>query len=152
MSGLQITVEASGSGNYEYALDNSEGPYQNSPVFNSIRAREHIAYVRDKNGCGIVQRLVEQRVTSKDFPQFFTPNGDGINDYWQYASPESKKEVSIETLWVFDRVGNLMAQVDPKLKGWNGNFNGQPLPESDYWFKSVTFNKRKIYGHFTLKR
>lgn len=152
MSGLQITIVASGSGNYEYALDNENGPYQNSPVFNSIRAGQYIAYVRDKNGCGVVQRLVEQKVTSKDFPQFFTPNGDGINDFWQYAPPERKKEVSIETLWVFDRIGNLMAQIDPKSKGWNGNFNGQPLPASDYWFKAVTFNKIKIYGHFTLKR
>lgn len=151
-NGLQISIAVSGSGNYEYALDNENGPYQNSSVFNSIPAGEHIAFVRDKNGCGVSQRLVEQKVTKKDFPQFFTPNGDGINDFWQYAQSDSKKEVSIETLWVFDRVGNLMAQLDPKSKGWNGNFNGQPLPASDYWFKAVTFNKRKIYGHFTLKR
>lgn len=152
MNSLRITIEASGSGNYEYALDNEKGPYQNSPVFNGVPAGQHIAFVRDKNGCGVTQRLVEQKVDSKDFPQFFTPNGDGINDYWQYAPPESKKEINIETLWVFDRLGNLMAQIDPKSQGWNGNFNGQPLPSSDYWFKAITFNKRKIFGHFTLKR
>lgn len=150
--GLQITIEVSGAGNYEYALDNENGPFQISPVFSSIPTGEHIAYVRDKNGCGITQRLVEQKVTAKDFPQFFTPNGDGINDYWQFAAPVSKKEVNIESLWVFDRLGNLMAQIDPKSKGWNGNFNGQPVPSSDYWFQAVTFNRRKIYGHFTLKR
>jgi gliding motility-associated-like protein len=91
-------------------------------------------------------------VPNVQFPKFFTPNGDGINDYWQYAPTESKIEVNIETLWVFDRFGNLMTQIDPKSKGWNGNFNGQPSPSSDYWFKAVTFNKSKIYGHFTLKR
>ena len=151
-SGLQIAIEVSGSGSYEYALDNENGPYQNSSVFKGIPSGEHIAYVRDKNGCGITQRPVEQKITAKDFPQFFTPNGDGINDFWQFAVSESKKEVNIETLWIFDRVGNLMAQIDPKSKGWNGNFNGQPLPASDYWFKAVTFNRKKIYGHFTLKR
>jgi len=152
LNGLQITIDAQGQGDYEYALDNSDGPFQISPIFSSIPIGEHMAYVRDKNGCGIVQRIVEQRIEAKDFPQFFTPNGDGINDFWQYAPTKAKNEVNIENLWVFDRTGNLLAQIDPKSKGWNGYFNGVPLPASDYWFKAVTFNQRKIYGHFTLKR
>jgi len=152
MNGLEITIEVSGLGNYEFALDKRDGRFQNSPVFNAVPSGDHIAYVRDKNGCGIAQRIVEQKVSSKDFPKFFTPNGDGINDYWQYAPSQGNKEISVENLWVFDRMGNLMAQIDPKSKGWNGNFKGKPVPSSDYWFKAVTFNKRKVYGHFTLKR
>lgn len=151
-NGLEIEIQVSGSGNYEFALDNEGGPYQDSPVFSGIPTGEHTAYVRDKNGCGISKRLVERGITKKDFPKFFTPNGDGINDFWQFVPPPDTGEISVESIWVYDRYGNLMAQVDPNSKGWSGNFNGNPLPASDYWFKAVTFNRRKIFGHFTLKR
>ncbi len=151
-TGLEIEIRVSGSGNYEYALDNVDGPYQDASIFSAITAGEHIAYIRDKNGCGIAQRLVERSVTSKDFPQFFTPNGDGINDFWQFVPPPDTGEINIESVWVYDRYGNLMAQINPKSRGWNGNFKGKPLPASDYWFKAVTFNRRKIFGHFALKR
>lgn len=150
--GLRIGIEVSGSGNYEFALDNRNGPYQDSSIFNAIANGEHIAYVRDKNGCGIAQRIVERNITSKDFSQFFTPNGDGINDFWQFIPPKDTGEINIESIWIFDRYGNFLVQVDPTSKGWNGDFNRVPLPASDYWFKAVTFNQRKIYGHFTLKR
>ncbi len=151
-TGLDIEIQVSGSGNYEFALDNVDGPYQDSRIFNGIPVGEHIAFVRDKNGCGIAQRPVERSLSAKDFPQFFTPNGDGINDFWQFVPPGDIRENSVETIWVYDRYGNLMSQVDPESKGWNGNFKGQPLPASDYWFKAITFNRRKILGHFTLKR
>lgn len=151
-SGLEIEIQASGTGNYEFALDEVDGPYQDSPRFTRIPQGEHTIYVRDKNGCGISQRLVERRITAKDFPRFFTPNGDGVNDFWQFVPPPDTGEINVELIWVYDRYGNLMAQINPKSKGWNGNFQGSPLPSSDYWFKAVTFSRRKIIGHFTLKR
>ncbi|MFK7813977.1 MAG: T9SS type B sorting domain-containing protein [Maribacter sp.] len=151
-NGLEIDIQVSGSGSYEYALDNSNGPFQDSSSFAGIPPGEHIAYVRDKNGCGITERLVERNLNSKDFPNFFTPNGDGINDFWQFAPPADTDENIVESLWIYDKYGNLMAQIDPRSKGWSGNFQGRPLPSSDYWFKAITFNRRKILGHFTLKR
>lgn len=151
-SGLVIEIRSSGMGNYEFALDDIDGPYQDSPIFRNIPEGEHIVYVNDKNGCGIAQRIVEPKLTAKDFPQFFTPNGDGIHDYWQFTPPPETNEINIEVVWIYDRYGNLLAQIDPNMKGWNGNFQGKPMPASDYWFKAVTFNRRKIVGHFTLKR
>lgn len=150
--GLEIEILVSGSGNYEFALDNIDGPYQIESRFRNVSVGEHTAYVRDKKGCGIAQRIVEQNITSKDFPSFFTPNGDGINDFWQFVPPPDTGEINVESIWVYDRYGNLMTQLNPKSKGWNGNFNGKPLPASDYWFKAITYNRRKIQGHFTLKR
>ena len=67
-----------GIGDYEFALDNSSGPYQDSPVFSEVVPGTHIIYVNDKNNCGIAQITVYVF----GFPNFFTPNDDGQNDKW----------------------------------------------------------------------
>ncbi len=148
----QITISANGIGDYEYALDNSEGPYQDSPIFEMVPLGSHMAYVRDKKGCGIAERTVDRDLSSKDFPKYFTPNGDGIHDYWQFQPPLENFELSLETIFIYDRYGVLVYQLDPKSEGWDGTFQGLPLPSSDYWFKAIPLNSSRITGHFSLKR
>jgi gliding motility-associated-like protein len=150
--GLRISVGVSGSGDYEYALDFENGRYQDSPVFNNVPMGEHTVYVRDKNGCGTSSRIVDAGITASDFPPFFTPNGDGVNDYWQFAPQSRNNEINVEYIRIFGRGGNFLVQIDPKSEGWDGNFQGLPLPPSDYWFKASTFNGQVVQGHFSLKR
>jgi len=151
-SGLGIEIVVMEPGNYEYALDDNEYSFQDSPIFASIDPGERTVYVRDKGGCGITQRPIEKELSGKYFPNFFTPNGDGINDFWQFDNSSDNNEVNIETIRIFDRYGNFLIQIDPKSIGWNGNFNGTPMPASDYWYRAITFNKKEVSGHFTLKR
>ncbi len=150
--GVRITVNAIGNGDYEYALDTENGAYQDSPVFEMVSSGEHTVYVRDKNGCGLVMRIVAQEITEKNFPKFFTPNGDGINDHWQFMPFELDGEINVQTIYIFNSYGNFIAQIDPKSKGWDGMYAGQLLPESDYWFKAISYNNREVKGHFALKR
>ena len=86
------------------------------------------------------------------FPKFFTPNGDGVNDYWQFIPPLATGENNVLNIWIFDKFGALLAQLAPDSVGWNGNFNGRALPESNYWFKAISNNNKVIKGHFSLKR
>jgi len=153
--GKQVTVNVSGPGNYEYALDNENGPYQDDNIFINIEEGQHIIYIRDKNGCGIISRLIERGLTMDDFPSFFTPNGDGINDFWQFIKPDEISdilEVVDGKISIFNRYGILLVEIDPKSRGWDGSFNGSPLPSSDYWYKAVSFDQKEIKGHFSLKR
>lgn len=140
------------SGIFEYALDNENGPYQDSNRFNGITLENHTIYVRDKGGCGIAYQLIEQDLTVEGFPNFFTPNGDGVNDYWQFIPHIATGENNVLKIWIFDKFGALLAQILPNSKGWNGNFNGSALPESNYWFKAISNNNKVIKGHFSLKR
>ncbi|MBT8185225.1 MAG: T9SS type B sorting domain-containing protein [Eudoraea sp.] len=150
--GNEITIRVSGRGDYEYALDNSDGPYQGSPVFSGLTKALHTVYVRDKNGCGIAQRTVDRDLTADDFPNFFTPNGDGINDFWQFVPPEENFQIRLGAILIFDRYGSLLAQFRPDDPGWDGKFQGTALPASDYWFKAFVTNGPEIHGHFALKR
>ena len=149
---LRITVKTSGIGDYEYAIGSSTGPYQTSNIFENIPQGSHVVYVRDKNGCGIAEERISGGLTLENFPTFFTPNGDGINDFWQFTpSPEITGPI-LETIYIFNRYGVLLAQIGPTSQGWDGNWQGFPLPSSDYWFKAVSLNKKEVSGHFSLKR
>ena len=148
----RVTVNTHGSGHYEYALNNREGPYQDEPVFNGLSDDYHSIFVRDKNGCGITEASVQRNLSQNDFPKFFTPNGDNVNDYWQFIEPRIENEIVLTTIHIFNRYGNLLAVLDPKSKGWDGKFRGEPLPSADYWFRAFASNKQEVRGHFSLKR
>ncbi len=148
----RLQVNLIGEGNYEYALDDSEGPYQDSAVFENVSSEFHKIFVRDKNGCGITESSVQRNLSRDDFPKFFTPNGDNVNDYWQFVVPETTDEIVLKEIRIFDRYGNLIAIINPESKGWDGTSKERDLPSSDYWFRAIALNRQEIKGHFTLKR
>jgi gliding motility-associated-like protein len=149
---LRIEVSATGTGDYEFALDNIDGPYQDSPVFGNIPTGNHTVHVRDKNGCGIVSQNIEQELALDGFPRFFTPNGDGVNDLWQYSQPDNLQDIPLNSIEIFDRYGRLIASINPNSNGWDGTFMGKPLPSDDYWFRANVEDREEIKGHFSLKR
>jgi len=58
-------------------------------------------------------------------------------------------------IYIFDRFGKLLKQISPLGPGWDGTFNGNPLPSSDYWFRveyKENDTQKEFRGHFTLKR
>jgi len=85
------------------------------------------------------------------FPKFFTPNGDGINDFWQL----NRTELNIterSPVFIYDRYGKLVRMLEFDSQGWDGNYDGSPLPSSDYWFFVNLGNNKSLSGHFSLKR
>ncbi|WP_417875137.1 T9SS type B sorting domain-containing protein [Xanthomarina gelatinilytica] len=146
-----ITVLVSGEGDYEYALYNQDGlyyTYQSSNTFYNVYGGIYTVAVRDiKNNCGIVT----QDVSVIGFPKFFTPNGDGYNDTWNVKGVSNVFQPNT-MIRIHDRYGKLVKQIDPLGKGWDGTFNGEPLPTSDYWFSATLQDGREFKSHFTLKR
>lgn len=149
---IQITVIASGNGDYEYAMDDINGPYSVSNVFSNVVPGSHTFYVRDKNGCGITQKSFTQDLTVEGFPKFFTPNGDTVNDYWQFIQPKNVDPIVLKSIQIFDRYGKFLKQISQYSEGWDGNLAGRPLPAGDYWFVAIDDTDREIKGHFSLKR
>ena len=142
-----VTILASGEGNYEFALNNPDGPYQDNNTFDNLSPGFYTVFVRDKNGCGIIEDII----SVVGFPKFFTPNGDGQNDFWQIKGLSSTS-IPNEPIFVFDRYGKLLTEINPTSNGWNGDYNGNPMPSSDYWFTVTLQDGRRFSSHFTLKR
>lgn len=106
----------------------------------------HNVFFRDAAGCWSDQ--VE--VLLIGIPQFFTPNNDGFNDLWNVSGPVDLLNDS--QLYIFDRYGKLIQQLQSSNSGWDGTFNGEPLPSSDYWFSLELADGRALKGHFSMKR
>ncbi|WP_377765326.1 T9SS type B sorting domain-containing protein [Croceitalea marina] len=150
---LILTLTVTGDSQYEFALNDINGPYQISNVFRNAPLGDNTVYVRDINeeNCTVSEEIKSDSIRD-GFPKFFTPNGDTINDFWQFSQPPNSEEVFLLTIKIYDRYGQFLAQVDPKSIGWDGTFNGKPLPSGGYWFKAVDDTQREIQGFFTLKR
>lgn len=140
-----IIVDYSGLGVYEFSLDGTN--YQSSAIFNNLNEGEYTVFVRDTKGCGEVSKTFY----ILDYPKFFTPNGDGTNDFWRIKNL-NKRNLQNSTIDIFDRYGKLVFQINPRNQVWDGNFNGYALPSSDYWFVIQLTDGKIVKGHFTLKR
>ncbi len=140
-------IVVNGYGEYIYSLD--DRPYQTSPVFSDIGAGYHEFYILDINGCGEI--VIEKMFI--DYMKVFTPNNDGYNDYWQIIGID---ELIQPKIYIYDRTGKLLNTLNPNSRGWDGTFNKNLLPTSDYWF-TVNFKDdknidREFKSHFTLRR
>lgn len=139
-----VLIESTGIGNYEFSLDGVT--FQDKPLFTNINSGTYNAVARDKNNCGISNSFL---IYVLDYPRFFTPNGDGYNDFWVI------KELALFTsfeLSIFDRFGKLLKQINQNGIGWNGMYEGKNLPTDDYWFRLIYNEGKKINGNFSLKR
>ena len=142
-----VEILAQGLGEYVYRIDN--GPFQDSNVFTNVSPGVHTITIKDANGCG----QVSFDIGVVDYPNYFTPNNDGYHDTWNIIGiADFDPEANI---YIFDRYGKLLKQISPLTPGWDGTYNGNALPSSDYWFR-VEYKEqgiqKEIRGHFTLKR
>src|SRR5690606_6192621 len=144
---ITVTVTG-GSGAYEFSLN--DGPYQTSNYFNRVRQGENTITVRDLNGCGIIILTVY----SLKYPPYFTPNGDGYHDTWGIQGLEQQ---SRSIIYIFNRYGKLIKTLRPSAGDrWDGTYNGENMPSTDYWFTLHYTNNQGIdkefKAHFSLKR
>ncbi|WP_353779325.1 T9SS type B sorting domain-containing protein [Winogradskyella sp. 3972H.M.0a.05] len=140
-----ITVLVSGEGEYEYSIDNSN--YQTSNVFENLQAGVYTVYIKDiENDCGITA----QEVFVVGYPKFFTPNDDTFNDVWRLKgiSQEARQFVSVK---IYDRFGKLLKTLWSSNDFWDGTYNGNAMPSSDYWFVATLEDGRTFTGHFSLR-
>ena len=138
-----VVVNFIGTGNYEFSLNGTI--FQDSPYFSGVAAGPYTVYMRDKFGCGDTST----KITVVNFPKFFTPNNDGINDFWTIPSLKNQPNAVIN---IFDRFGKLILQFNGNSKGWDGKLNSKDLPSNDYWFVAQLESGKTVKGHFTLKR
>jgi gliding motility-associated-like protein len=150
-----ISVTLTGTGSYEFSLDNINFTGSGiSHVFTGLEAGVYTIYVRDSNSC---ESGISKQVVLINYDKFFTPNGDGTNDYWRIRNVNKFfKEVSIN---IYNRYGKFIYHLDVYdnvYSGWDGTLKGSPLPASDYWFTATLVDKdNNVYnkkGHFSLVR
>jgi gliding motility-associated-like protein len=144
----QISVQVSGGiGPFEYSLNNAG--FQDASTFQVTESGLYTVDVRDASGCG----TASIELYALDYMKYFTPNGDGVHDYWMVNGLPNPSQSMIT---IFDRYGKVMYQFKGNQIGWNGQYNGQNVTATDYWFviDFVDFSgqNRQFKSHFALKR
>ena len=144
-----------GIGDYQYALINEDGiqtSFQDIPLFENLTGGFYTIVVEDKNGCRPNATL---EVSVIEYPKFFTPNNDGINDTWAIKGANSTFYPNAQ-INIFNRFGKVVAQIEVDTPGWTGTYGGKTLPSDDYWFSIILVdrngNARERKGNFSLLR
>ena len=140
--GASIRITTINDGNFEYSLDGIS--FQPNPTFDAVEGGFYTIYVRDNTDCGVVTQDFYHLVIQK----FFTPNGDTFNDFFE---PDGLEVFSNITISIYDRYGKLIKFGNTNATSWDGTFNGEDMPEDDYWYL-IEADTAQFKGHFSLKR
>lgn len=139
-----VTVNMdSGNNLFEFSIDGVS--FTENNTFQNLLPGIYTLYVRDKNYCDTARF----EVPILSYPRFFTPNGDSYNDSWDIRFMRYFPDAYIT---IFDRFGRIIDDYHGREKGWDGTYNGKPLPADDYWFVITFTTGRTVKGHFSLIR
>ncbi|MVT10838.1 gliding motility-associated C-terminal domain-containing protein [Chitinophaga tropicalis] len=125
-------LNASGGVRYVWTpADGLDDPNVYNPVTTLNRDITYTVTVYTEEGCSGTDNIHVRFIAGPDIyvPTGFSPNGDGKNDVFR---PLPVGIVQLEYFRVFDRWGKMMYSTSQYLKGWDGNFNGQPAAIGTY--------------------
>ena len=144
-----ITDDTKGTPPFSYWIVN-QSDTSSSPIFYDLSFSPHTAYVKDDNGCKN-HFIFYNNAPQLSIPEFFTPNGDGVNDTWVIGNlSEYFPNARIQ---IYDRYGKMISEISGEENSWKGEYNGNLLPSTDYWYViNIGEIDRQFTGHFLLIR
>ena len=114
-----------------YTTNNLSNPNIWNPYLTATQTQIYVLNALGKGGCS-AQRSVNVRVLGNIvIPNAFSPNGDGVNDYWDI---KNLADYPGATLSVFDRYGTLVKVLTGQATRWDGTRGGTPVPVGTYYY------------------
>ena len=147
IQGSTVTVFAEGgTPPYRYSLDGRT--YQDSNTFTNVGGGKHTISVISAENCAPVYALIDVILQYN----VITPNGDGINDVFDYSSLMKKDEPMLQ---IFDRYGKLIFSGDYTNRFiWDGKLTGKTVSTGSYWYimrwKEPGSNRLTQYNNWIL--
>jgi gliding motility-associated-like protein len=132
-----------------------------NPAATLTFAQTYSVLVTDSNNCTDTASILVTTVCNEGnyfVPNTFSPNGDGVNDYF---FPRGSGLYNIQSMSIFNRWGQMVFQrknfpANSETMGWDGTFNGKPAPMDAYvYIVEVICNNAQVialHGNVTLIR
>ncbi|WP_299325127.1 T9SS type B sorting domain-containing protein [uncultured Maribacter sp.] len=142
-----LATAAGGYGEYEFFFNGQS--FGEETTFTTNESGIVNVRVRDARGCELELSVPFEFTGMLEFPNFFTPDGDNLNDIW---SPKNRDLFDGVEVRIYDRYGRVVAVLD-EVSGWDGTYEGKEVPTGDYWYVvNANGDELKYVGHFTLYR
>lgn len=144
-----VATAQGGSPQYRYWLNDVDMGTTNS--FYISESGIYTVRVMDEKGCVVEAQLFMQYIEI-ELPDHFSPTGEVLNELWMPKNVEAYPNILIK---IYDRYGRVVADLSGAVEGWDGTYNGKPLPTGDYWYVvrlNGELDDREFFGHFTLYR
>jgi len=152
-SSAQLEVRGGPYASYQWTpestLDNSTIA---NPVATPFEATWYFVSVQNEYGCEQRDSVFVDVLEDITVYNVFTPNGDGINEYFEIENAERFPEMLVE---VYSRWGDLLFSTTGYHDGsrWDGRTRGQEAPVGTYYYIIIPYPGAKaLTGHVTIIR
>jgi gliding motility-associated-like protein len=155
IKGNSLQLEATGGPFEEYrwepatGLDNTTVP---DPVATPVVPTTYYVFALNEYGCDEVDSVFIDVLEDIEAYNVFTPNGDGINDYFEIKNAERFPDMLVE---VYSRWGDQLFSTVGYGTGnqWDGTSRGKEVPVGTYYYILVPYQgARPISGNVTIIR
>ena len=129
-----IIVNQPTNGNILVDYDNGNIEYTPNPGYCNSTIPDELTYaICNEAGCDTTTVSIYVLCTDLDFVSGFSPNGDGVNDYFMI---EGIGNYPGHTLTIFNRWGNQVYYSEDYKNDWAGTFNEDlaHLPDGTYFY------------------
>lgn len=121
-----------------------------TPQLTPYQTTEHVLFVEDTNGCLNSDTITTFVNSTIYIPNSFSPNGDGINDYFITLG----EEITEFKIQIFDRWGLLLFESNDLNTYWDGKYNGKFVQQDAYiWEVRYSDHQEKdqsLIGHVNV--
>ena len=144
-----LTLELTDEGNSYFWSDGNTG-VRNEFTY----AGTFTVTVTSPEGCTSVDSLKvkEDCETIVNYPNVFSPNGDGVNDIFHF---DVENALKVE-FWIYNRWGQQVFYTNVSSFGWDGTVNGEPASEGTYFLHATVLTSDSHFvehkGSVTLVR
>ncbi len=155
IAGTSLQLEAAGGPFSQYRwepvswLDNSTLP---NPIATPPESIRYYVYGTNPSGCEEMDSVFVDVIEDLQVYNVFSPNGDGINDYFEIDNAESFPNMQVE---VWARWGDLLFSTVGYDSGsrWDGTTRGKDVPIGTYYYIIIPYSGAKpITGNVTIIR
>ena len=156
-SGLTTTTNLGPlTGDYLWVWDNGDTSTTYSPQISFISAGQHDVFLISNPGTACADTLRQVITTAAGekelvyMPNSFTPNGDGINDYFRVFTDQNCLEGE---LYIFDNWGEEVFYTDKAFTTfWNGSYKSKMATNSVFAYRLILNTGKEYYGKVVLVR
>jgi gliding motility-associated-like protein len=106
-------------------------------------------YVTQSNVLGCESNpsvITVEVIPTLSIPNAFTPNGDGINDFWNIKGSDFGPMIWLQ---VFNRYGSLLYNEKNHSVKWDGTYNSKRVPTGVYYY-ILKYDNKTFSGNVTV--